>query len=217
MESQSTIEEDLEEALQLEDYSFFMELLMDGYGETLKRRIKFYSSGFLTIDEMKEVYQKAMIEVFGKVRKPDFDNHRPLAFVNHLVMQRTKDARRSRGRQKLSTNTDELLSAMADATGSTGFAAAWRALSEAEQLRFMTELRSVIAEALPQGQRVVAQAYFDNFVQVAEEGWAVLIDPITVATGKRPKVTTIRSQWRNARQTIAVEMDRRGFGFLGGA
>jgi len=81
----------------------------------------------------------------------------------------------------------------------------------------MAELRSVIAETLPKGQRVVAQAYFDNFVQVAEEGWAVLIAPVAAVTGRRPKVSTIRSQWRHARQTIANELVRRGFDFLGGA
>ena len=220
MTSQTEItEEDLEDALRSKDIDFFMELLMDEFGNALKRRIKFHSCGFLKLDEMREVYQKAMIEVHKKVREPEFSYQRPLAFVKHLVKLRTLDARRSKGRQKLSTNTDELLAAMAQATGASGMVSNWRRLSEEEQLRFMSELRTVIAEStkLSEGQRVVAQAYFDNFVHVAEEGWAVLILPIAEATGSRPKVSTIRSQWRNARLAICDELVSRGFDFLGGA
>ena len=216
MQSQSTTEEDLEEALRKQDYTFFIELLMVAHGETLKRRIKHYSCGCLNIEEMRDVYQNAMIEVNQKVREPEFRPSRPLAFVNHLIELRTLDARRAKVRQRVVTNTDDLLAAMAEAEKSTGVPAAWRAMSPEDQNRFMIELREIIAEVLPKGQRIVAQAYFDNFELVANEDWSALVDPITAATGKRPTVSTIRSQWRHARQTIADELVRRGFGFLKG-
>jgi len=216
MESQSTIEEDLEEALRTKEFKIFMEFLMDGCGEILKRRIKHHSCGFLTIDEMREVYQNAMIEVDRKVRDSAFNPHRPMAFVNEVVRLRTLDARRLKSRQKVATNTDDLLSAMAEADKSAGVVSRWRELTEDDQNRFMAELRAIISEVLPEGQRVVAQAYFDNLVQVAEGGWSVLVEPINAATGRRPTVSTIRSQWRNAHQTIADELIRRGFGFLKG-
>lgn len=216
MQSQSTMEEDLEEALRKREYDYFIELLAVTFGETIKRRIKHHSCGELNIEDMRDVYQKSLIEINKKIREPGFSSERPMAFVNHLVRLRTLDARRARARQKVVTNTDDLLSAMAEVERSDGLRAKWKEMSSDDQNRFMFELRQVIAEVLPKGQRVVAQAYFDNFEKVANQDWSVLVDPITAATGQRPTVSTIRSQWRNARQTIVDELVRRGFGFLKG-
>lgn len=211
MESQTTAEDDLEEVLKTGDYKFFIEVLVDGFGESLKRRIKFHSSGFLTIDERRDVFQKALIQIYKKIQEPTFDPIRPMAFVNRVVRFRTLDARRTKRRQKAKTNTDELLSAMATSSGMDGFVAVWRNMSPENQEAFMSEVRRAIADKLPEGQRVVAQVYFDN----PECSWAELIVPIAAVTGKRSNASTIRSQWRHARQTIAEHLSRK-FDFVRG-
>lgn len=216
METPSTIEDDLEEVLREGEHRFFMRVLVEQYGPKMQALISHHSRGFLQQADREEIFSKCLVEIYRAILKPGFEINRPLRLVNTIIERRTIDACRKFTRMPFSTNSDELLNYLADRQSQNGLVNAWRALPQADQDRFMMVVSQTIATKLTQKQRIIAQALFDNLSAFAEDGWKALILPIHQSTGDRYKVATIRSHWRNARETIYEELAKNGFDLAAG-
>lgn len=213
-------ENDLAELLP-EEPDEFLRFLHVEYGEQLIACIGKHSYDLLDIAELEDVYQKTLIQVWNKIRKPDFDCQAPLRIVFTIAKRRAIDARRRKTGRRRVVNETELQTQITDFVISdvegSNLRIDWKLADEEEKRRLKDALPEIIAE-LPDRQRAAATAFLECYEEIRPKN---LYKPMARSMGKLlgedVSVDAAKSAWRGAMEKIRNQLIRRKIGFLEGS
>ena len=208
-------EEELGELLR-DDLEFGIQLLYTDFRYDLARRIKWYGRGFITDEDLQDVYQDTMIAFVEKLREGDFDYERPLRMLNTIAKNKAVDFRRRRGYRQ-SKEGGGLVDLLAEELKDTSVGWHWQTMMGAtERGHFMKAVLEII-DGLPERQRMVALAFVDNYEDFqVRNTYQPLAEAVGSRTGKVESVAAVKSAWHQARKKIAEELVDRGYDFLEG-
>lgn len=204
-------EDDLEQQFK-DDKQFAVQLLDSEYREHLWRYIKSVCPYF-TGDEIRDVYQDTLVEFIRRVRRPDFDPHKPLRLIQHIARCRAIDLARRKKASRV-RNAGDLIEVLAEDLKDTKVSLEWRLTARDEWPRFRQALDQAIGD-LPPKQQAAALAFLEVYEVVrAENSYRALAERIREMTGEDCTTVQASDNWRVARKTIAAKLRRQKFHLL---
>lgn len=211
--TEPTSEEDLASLLP-EEPELFIQLLFNDYRKILAACIGKHGRG-LNVQDIKDVLQKTLIEVWNKVRQPDFDPNRPLRMVFRIATCRAIDARRKKLRlKKLGTNETDITDLIIADMERTNLASDYRYAGEEEKGQLHQLLPDIVAE-LPERQRLAVNAFLECYEEIRVKNKHRLVaEAMSRASGEVVDVAAAKSALREGLKKVKSELARRGIKFV---
>jgi hypothetical protein len=79
----------------------------------------------------------------------------------------------------------------------------------------LREILLTFIATLPERQRIVAQCFIDNFEDFRlRDTYRPLAEAVGAITGVTENVAAVKSVWRQAREKIIAELQRRGYTYI---
>jgi RNA polymerase sigma factor (sigma-70 family) len=204
-------EDDLEQQFK-DDKQFAVQLLDSEYREHLWRYIKSVCRYF-TGDEIRDVYQDTLVEFIRRVKRPDFDPHKPLRLIQHIARCRAIDLARRKKASRI-RNSGDLIEALAEDLKDTRVSLEWKLIMRDEWPRFRQALDQAIDD-LPSKQQTAALAFLEVYEVVrAENSYRALAERIREMTGEDCTTVQASDNWRVARKAVAAKLRRQKFNLL---
>jgi DNA-directed RNA polymerase specialized sigma24 family protein len=211
--TEPTSEEDLASLLP-EEPEYFIQLLFNDYRKKLAACIGKHGRG-LNAHDIKDVLQKTLIEVWDKVREPDFDPDRPLRMVFHVAKCRAIDARRAKLRlKKIGANETDITDLIISDMAGSDLAFDYRYASEEEKGRLDELLPDIVAE-LPERQKLAVNAFLECYEEIRVKNKHRLVaEAMSRASGEVVDVAAAKSALREGLKKVKSELIHRGVTFL---
>lgn len=211
--TEPTSEEDLASLLP-EEPELFIQLLFNDYRKKLAACIGKHGRG-LNAHDIKDVLQKTLIEVWDKIREPDFDPERPLRIVFRIATCRAIDARRKKLRlKKLGKNETDITDLIIADMERTNLASDYRYASEEEKGQLHQVLPDIVAE-LPERQRLAVNAFLECYEEIrAKNKHRLVAEAMSRAYGEVVDVAAAKSALREGLKKVKSELARRGIEFV---
>jgi len=204
-------EDDLEQQFK-EDKQFAVQLLDSEYREHIWRYIKSVCRYF-TGDEIRDVYQDAIVEFIRRVRRPDFDPHKPLRLIQHIAHCRAIDLARRKKASRIRSSGD-LIEVLAVDLKDSRVSLEWKCVAREDWSKFRQALDQTIDD-LPPKQQTAALAFLEVYETVrTEHSYRALAERIREMTGEDCTTVQASDNWRVARKTIAAKLRRQKFNLL---
>ena len=204
-------EDDLEQQFK-DDKQFAVQLLDSEYREHLWRYIKSVCRYF-TGDEIRDVYQDTLVEFIRRVKRPDFDPHKPLRLIQHIARCRAIDLALRKKASRI-RNSGDLIEALAEDLKDTRVSLEWKLIMRDEWPRFRQALDQAIDD-LPSKQQTAALAFLEVYEVVrAENSYRALAERIREMTGEDCTTVQASDNWRVARKAVAAKLRRQKFNLL---
>jgi DNA-directed RNA polymerase specialized sigma24 family protein len=206
-------EADLDEAFEASP-EFGIRYLNSEYRERVLRHIKRCGRGVFDDHDQLDVYQETLIAMHARAQKAGFDPCRSLRMVLAIARNKSIDLLRERG-HRINVDEDAILEVVAADTKGSDILLQWRLHVFPIEARELREILLTFIATLPERQRIVAQCFIDNFEDFrTRDTYRPLADAVGAITGRTESVAAVKSVWRQAREKIIAELQRRGYTYI---
>jgi len=212
--AEPTSEEELATLLP-EEPELFIRLLFEDYRKKLAACVGKHGRGLLNRHDIRDVLQESLIEIWDKIREPDFDPNRPLRMVFTIVSCNAIDARRKKLRlaRRGANETDVTDLVISDMAGSN-LALDYKYAGEEEKRR-LDEILPEIVAGLPVRQRLAVNAFLECYEEIRERNKHRLVaDAMSRMCGEVVDVAAAKSALRAGLEKVKADLVRRGIRFL---
>ena len=169
--------------------------------------------GYLTDEQVHEVYQQALFEFIACVHKPDFDPVAPERLFKRIARFRAIDKARTKGGGKALALGD-LVEILAVDLRDTKIGLEWKLILQEDWPKFRKALDEAIAE-LPTQQKIAALGVLEVYDEMREEGCArPLAEWIRRITNEDCTTAKAADRWRAAKEKIEKKLTKAGFSKL---
>lgn len=213
---QKTTEEELEELLRNGENAFFLECLYDDYSLQIIHIIAKWSYGRLDENELLDVFQETIIQVWEKLEQGSFAPESPLRLVFTIAKRRAIDSARKNGtRTTHIPSATDVTDLVIDDLKNTQLSVELKLAREEDKDRFGEELPEIVVACLTQKQHVAFFAFADCIDIIRKnDKYGPVVEQIYASTGERLTTASVKSQLTQALTKIRDEAVRRGFNFL---
>jgi hypothetical protein len=204
-------EDDLAELFK-DDKKFAVQMLDSEYREHMWRYIK-SRCRYFSEEDIHDVYVQSLREFIRCVQKPNFDPHKPLRLLQHIIGLRAIDRARKKKGSRI-RNLGDLVDVLARNLKDTTVDLERRMILREEWPRFRRALDKTVDD-LPPKQLTTALAYLEVYEVVQEENsYRALAERIRAMTGGDCTTAQAYDNWRAARKTIEAKLRREKFNLL---
>jgi DNA-directed RNA polymerase specialized sigma24 family protein len=164
-------------------------------------------------NDLADIYQDTMARVVKAVCQDDFDPARPMRLVQVIAVRACADFQKKKQTPPVG-DSNEVSELIGGDLWSTKAAMEWKYMLKEDIPKFRRALDQAI-DALPNKQKVAAQAMMDVFEEVYDQGsFLPLKNRIEQITGESLTTVQAYDNWRAARAKIADKLRRAGFDLL---